>query len=357
MSGMPDSSPRPSAGALGILQPTGSADPRARVELPPDELAPRRTMSESSIRFDEATKAIVGQQKRRTTLAVGAIVAIVLLLIGIGAVRAIGKRKGAPPADAVASRDAAMTLLRRDDTGSKKQAVKSLDALTTQHPEYVEGHAARVIALSLLLDDERIEAKRLESEAVELNRKIARLKESRTGADWEGRVNRMIEQLEGIKKRSDPLVDEVQAIDQSLSAARRLLPGEPAEEDRIAVVRAHAIYFGVKGSSEALTRAEEYRTLTATQPDGWGTIALAEYAVSARVSPETLEQSRKALDELKANDSTFLRTYVLLARLAMVEKKHEAAASSLESVLLLNPNHDVAKKLLEWAQDSQRTRP
>jgi hypothetical protein len=66
------------------------------------------------------------------------------------------------------------------------------------------------------------------------------------------------------------------------------------------------------------------------------------------VSDELVTQAVTQLDALKKHDSTFLRAYVLTARVQMVKKDFEAAVTDLDTVLTMRKEHDVAQELREW---------
>ncbi|HVE85323.1 MAG TPA: lipid kinase, partial [Myxococcales bacterium] len=85
-------------------------------------------------------------------------------------------------------------------------------------------------------------------------------------------------------------------------------------------------------------------------------VALAELALNARVSPDAMISAHAEMDELAQKDSTFLRSYVLSARLSLAQKHNESAVAGLEAVLALNPAHEIARQLLDWARSGDPER-
>ncbi|MFZ5468471.1 MAG: zinc-ribbon domain-containing protein [Myxococcota bacterium] len=297
------------------------------------------------------------QMQRRNRLAMGAVLAVLLIIaVGVGIKVLSGRRPSVPP-EAIAEREAAMALLRRDDSEAQAEAVAKLSTLSKAFPFYVDAVAGRVLALSLQLDDARIAVRRFQSQSDELNRKIARLKEAKSPGNWLNQVNALIDDLAAVKAKSDPLIDEAARLDGVVNEALQRLRAHPeglAPEEEQVVVRAQAIYFGVKGSDQAIALSERYKRLRQGADDGWSAVAFAEYALNARVAPETLRQAREQLEEVIAKDKTFLRPYVLAARLAQAEKNDEAASNLLGAVMLLNRRHEVAAQLHAWVTASQK---
>jgi uncharacterized protein HemY len=48
---------------------------------------------------------------------------------------------------------------------------------------------------------------------------------------------------------------------------------------------------------------------------------------------------------------------VLAARLALAQRDYEAAATSLDAVVALNPSHEVARQLVGWVDEAKRSDP
>ncbi|MHB8873733.1 MAG: coiled-coil domain-containing protein, partial [Myxococcaceae bacterium] len=234
-----------------------------------------------------------------------------LALLGLGGFavfKLVVNRRPVPPPAVVAERDTAFALLRRDNGEAKEGAAQRLSELSAKNPQFPDIQAALLIATALQLDDARLEIRRLQTDAEELNKKINRLKEARSPGDWENRVNAMAEQVGALKKASDPLVEEAAALDLEVGKTFRKLTQETAGElspaEERALVRAQAIYFGVKGGDQATKLAARYTTLMEGGDDGWGSVAFAEYAANARVDAATVRRARTEMEGLRARDST-----------------------------------------------------
>lgn len=326
----------------------------SRLDLPPEMpelIAEPRTVEASPM--DEALR-LQRQMRRRTQLAIGVVVAVLLVIVLGIAGRALMSRRTTVPPDAVARRESVHLLLRRDDGQSRERAVAELEGLLSSHPDYASAQADLVVAMALQLDDARVQTRLLSSEADDLNRRVARLTEEKVPGDWENRVNAMTERLGEIKRAVEPLLERSGALDARLDERFRRLQSLQATspEEQLAMGRAQAVYYGVKGSEQAITMAERYRQLGGT--DGWSNVALAELALNARVSPDTMSAARTSMDELSSRDSTFLRSYVLSARLSIAQRQNENAANGLEAVLALNPAHEIARQLLAAARPNEQ---
>jgi hypothetical protein len=107
----------------------------------------------------------------------------------------------------------------------------------------------------------------------------------------------------------------------------------------------------VQGSDEAIVLAERYRQQGGS--DGWAEIAYAEYALNARVPPDTRRQAIEGLEALRSRDASFIRPYILSARLLLANHAPEAAANALEAATALNPGHKLARELLTQAQSER----
>ncbi|HVE82504.1 MAG TPA: hypothetical protein VND93_06640, partial [Myxococcales bacterium] len=349
---MGSSSPTPIDTPFNRAPTPPETPPAARLELPPEapELIPEPRTEESGV--GEAAE-LRRRLRRRTVVAAGAVGVVLLVIIGGIAGRALANRRKVAPPELIARREEVHLLLRRDDGASRERAVAALDGMVSSYPEFTLAQADLVVALALQLDDARIQVRRLTAEADDLNRKVARLNEEKVPSDWQNRVNAMTERLGEIQKATNPLMEQVGGIDARLNDRFRALQAIQATvpDDQVALMRAQAVYFGVKGSDQAIPLAERYKNLGGTE--GWGSVAVAELALNARVTPDAIASARAAMDELSTKDSTFLRSYVLSARLAMAQKHADSAISGLEAVLALNPSHEVARQLLDWARSGQ----
>jgi len=105
----------------------------------------------------------------------------------------------------------------------------------------------------------------------------------------------------------------------------------------------------VTGGTGAPAIIEQLRATGEAQ--GWDAIAQAEHALNAPgVRPETRSAAAQALEQLRQRDASFLRTYVLGARLALASGEPATAASLADMALALNPAHDVARGLQALAR-------
>lgn len=335
-----------------VALPPASATPQ--VALPPDDLLdslPGRDVASA----DDPSFLLREQIRRRNRNAVAAVLVLALGIIGFFAYKLMSSHASRASAQTQAAIDSAMSQLRRDDAASREKCVEQLQKLQAEDPELVEAQAGIVIALALQLDDAKLAIRRLEQDADSLNKRIAKLNEAKSPSDWQNRVNAMTDQLQAVKKEMDPLTEQASALDGKLGEAFKALPAEAGERsarEQQALVRALAIYYGVKGSEQALALNERYQALGGT--DGWGAIAFAEYALNAKVPPDTLVEAHSAVDSLITRDSAFLRAYVLSARLSIAQKKYDVASNALEATVSLNPTHEVAQKLRSWVNDAVR---
>jgi cytochrome c-type biogenesis protein CcmH/NrfG len=219
-------------------------------------------------------------------------------------------------------------------------------------PVYLEARAAHVTAMLFQLDNARMELQRLSHESSAIDTQINRLREQRSPVDWQEQVNALVDRLGEIKAQRDPVAERTVALDQDVNVAFRALQdaaeGGLSLEDEVHLVRAQAMYFGVKGSEQALALSERYRAIGGGE--GWGDLAWAEYALNSRVAPDTRGQAREALEALRAKDPSWVRLYVLIGRLALAENALDAATTAFESAVTLNPKHQTARSLLSQTQ-------
>ena len=101
---------------------------------------------------------------------------------------------------------------------------------------------------------------------------------------------------------------------------------------------------GVLGDAEALTRPVAYKQRTETRDD-WVDLIEPEYALNGGSS---VDEAIAQLIALKARGSnkTFLRPYVLLARLQLKKGEAQAARDELEQVTTMNSRHEIAREML-----------
>jgi hypothetical protein len=290
---------------------------------------------------------VVAAQKRqrRWMLALMAV-----MLAGTGGLvgRWVLARSRAVPLEVVAAKDASFDLLRRDDTQSRSRATEQLKELSRTHPDLLDIRADQVLALSLELDELKLRIEHLKSEANAHQSAILRLQEFQRPPEWRLRVDDHRHELEVLQAQSDPLVAHAETLDDELNAAFRTLSDRLPEQANapLPALRAQAVYFGVKGSDQAVELAERYRRLGGT--DGWDVVAYAEYALNAHVAPDTQREALAALERLKGRDSVLIREYLLAARLRRALKDSQGASQELEAAMALNPHHETAQELMAW---------
>ncbi len=348
----PTEEPKPEPRPEPTRSPAVAAVRRAPVELPPDEFggsaSEERTLPDDSIHLQAQL-----QRRNRTALMVVGLLALgIITFVGV---RAFLGRSRAVPEAWTAAREQALSLLRRDDAGSRRQALEQLGQLVKEHPAFTEARADHLLALALALDDASIARSRIQAASAELNRRIKRLQDAQSPSDWANRANALREELIALDKKDAPLGKELDGLRAEVAAAVAALSRAsqkltPAEQ--LSVMRAEAVYSGVAGKDEALGRSKAYELQG--PPDGWGQIAYAEYALNTKSPPETLRQAREQMEALRESDRGFLRPYVLSARLALALKQYDEASSALEAVKTMNASHAVAAELLEWVQESSR---
>jgi predicted Zn finger-like uncharacterized protein len=327
------------SGAPSLDLPGGGPEP-----LPMAGAAPSRVQ-----RPDPAERALAAQLRRRRNRAIWTLVGLVVLgLVGYAAWTWWAGRSEVP-VSVRAERDAAFVLLRKDDPQSRAAALKVLDALVQRYPQWVGARATQTLAQTLEMDDQRTLLRRTLTDGEALKTTLARLEAERTPADWKAQADAARTRLEQLRKQTDPMVDAVNLLEAKLNAARdalnRLPPGN--EDDERARLRADAVFAGVAGRAErAISDAERYRQLGGK--DGWAEVAYAEYVLSAKSAPpDSVEQAVRAMNDLMAHDSTFIRPYVLAGRLLLTLRQKEAALSKLDAAVALNPRHVLAQALID----------
>lgn len=336
---------RASASRARLVRPSSARRiEHQQVNLPPDvSRGDERSALESPESDEDVVAAIRASANRRTTIAV-IVFLLIALLIGLALAWYLFGRallKGDAPRIEQESR-AALATLRRDDEASQQAAAAQTRALLTAHPDSVVARSALVIALSFLADDASAEARRTRTRQTELK---ARLDALAVDSSLRPSLESQVEQHEGRARaalalsveREASLRAEIVALDAALTAKSR----EGAE--RLAALRARAVAAGVLGEVSALSLAEEFRQ-SAPGPDNWADLALPEYVCNGGSS---FDEALKQLEAVELRDDTFLRAYVLSARIHLIQHNPEGAESQLDRVLAFHPGHDSAKRLQE----------
>ncbi len=348
----------------GIAQSTTSPDlgddphQAGTVDLPPEapDLLSGNTSPMQPVDADPAA-TLRAQVARRNRIAI-IIIALALVAAAVGVTWKVFGRSllnRAPPAAAVEGVEQALSTLRYDDSKSKEDAVKQLNGLIVQYPDFIEGHAALVTAVSLQLDDVQQRVRRIEQLVERNNSRIARYNHEKTPSNWEALAGTMSTQVEQLIKEHKPLSEEGHQLDARAREAYKGLElavtrvGDPSKPARLAALRAQALFHGVSGTDEAIKLSDRYEKSAVGQPpDGWIDLVIPEYAANTRVSPEMMAQAMAKLEELHKRDATFVRTYVLEARLALIKKDLDGATTDLDQVLAMRKGHDVAIELRDW---------
>jgi tetratricopeptide (TPR) repeat protein len=253
----------------------------------------------------------------------------------------------------------AVTSLRRDDPASLAEARAKLQGVVHAWPGYLEARATHLVAMLFQLDDARMELQRLTDETTAINTQINELTEQQSQPDSQDsrdQVNALVDRLGELKAQIDPAAERTAVLDGEVNDAFQALQQAaavgPSPQDEIHLIRAQALYFGVKGSEQALALSERYRAKGGQE--GWGDLAWAEYALNARSAPDTLRQAREALEVLRASDPSWVRLYLLIGRLALAEEALDAATTAFDSAITLNPKHQTAQTLLRLAEGHKK---
>jgi len=222
------------------------------------------------------------------------------------------------------------------------------------HPTFLEARAELLVALMLELDDARFEGTQRKSQQRAAQRTRESLEQARAPEGREQRVRQLREAEQAHGEASAQLLARAEDASSRAEAQLKALVQAPLDEaaatERVAVVRAQALRAAVHGGPGAPALIETLRASGEAQ--GWDVIAQAEYALNAaRVSPELRREATTALEALRQRDASFLRAYVLGARLALDSGERQAAASLADMALALNPAHEVARGLKAMAPE------
>jgi predicted Zn finger-like uncharacterized protein len=319
--------------------------PRAPVELPAELPSAARAPE-----VDPAAELRASLTRRNRTV----VAALAVLVVGAGGY--LGARQWLArhpkiPIEANLALGHGGALMNKDDASSLRDAAALFKQLCQSYPAFAEARADLLIADVLQLDDAQMEVTRISGRSNELNAQIEQLKNKRSTSDWENRVNAMREELVGLSRTVEPLNERMKVLTSEVNGAvqRLRIPGEePSRDEERALSRANAIYLGVTGRAEVQQAADRYRELGGM--DGWDRIAMAEYAANAHVPDAVRSAAVRGVAELRTREPTVIRSYVLEARLALVERRKDAAVSALDAALALNPSHELARTLLSEAQ-------
>jgi hypothetical protein len=321
------------------------------LELPPELLEERSTNDNARGRGGRSEKGLGGR-----ALLIAAGVLVLALTAFLTSPAWLGK-SNAVPNEAVVARDSALAVLRRDDTTSKVEALSRLKALVDAHPASIELLAEWSTALAMHLDDTRVEGGTLKAKVERLKEQISALSEAQSPADWSSRVNAMREELVATEQELTPLEERGEGLSREAVQVLKRLAAAPEEEEKEAAVarlRARALLSAVLGAGESLTQAVQLAQ--AGQRD-WSELVVAEYVLNGTAAPAQAIESAAAMARLREANSSFLRTYVLGARIAVLRGELDAAQGLLEAVITLNPKHELAQKLQAHVRELALEKP
>ncbi len=321
---------------LPPLGPALLAAPGAAVELPPEPAAKPASKeiltSQASLEDAAALRAARSNGAGRIIVIILAIVAVALA--GMLIYRLLGRDffGSAGPTEALRSTHEALAALRLDDQTSQNKALVQLKTVLFEHPGLPETQGALVIASAIRFDDVQ----------GEVTRASATLRELRARNGTSGRIPELERFIREREKTAEVLKAELNGVVSELNAS--IAHVEAGSDAHLALLRAEGLARGILGDSEALTRAEAFRQQTKVTDD-WVELIEPEYALNGGSS---VDQAIIQLGEVKkrAANSTFLRPYVLLARLKLKKGEWQGAREELEQVVTMNDRHEIARALL-----------
>ncbi|WNG36438.1 hypothetical protein F0U61_24235 [Archangium violaceum] len=332
-------SPQPSAG--GPVQALSKP-----LELPPALLDGSVDISPKEGR----NKRPEPSHKGRNLLIAGGV--LVLALTAFLTSPAWLTKSDAMPHEVRVARDEAVVLLRRDDATSKQEALTRLKSLWAAHPQHVELLAEVASALGMQMDDTRVQVAMLQAKVTRLKSRISRLKQARTPFDWQSRVNTMQDELASTQRELTPLEARAKTLSNEAAQVLKQLGAAPEKESREAALvrlRGSALLSSVLGGGDSLGLAVK---LAQADLRDWSTVTMAEYVLNYATPTEAqIQEAVSALERLREKDNTLLRAYVLGARIALMRKEPVVAQSLLDTVITLNPKHELAQQLHSYARE------
>jgi hypothetical protein len=290
---------------------------------------------------DADVAALRSASNRRTTIAV-VVFLVIALALGLTLVwylfgRAIVSKEST---EVRQKAQEALTTLRLDDAAAQGRAVEELRTLVGRHADSIEANAALVVALSVSADDARAEVNR-QDRAVKVLQDRLRSSSGEAQQQLNTRVAHSLEGLAGIRQSADATTTSLrQALAQLLSLAGAK---ELTAEQRFELFRGQALAASVLGDTDAITLAEKCRQ-TGHGADNWAELALPEYAINGGSS---FDDALRQLQVIQTRDNTFLRAYVLSARIHLLQNRSALADEDLSRVLSFHPEHDAARQLHE----------
>ncbi len=309
------------------------------LELPPEPMgspqdlrAPAQQSQQAANEDEAALRAARGGGAGRAIVVILIIVAVVLA--GVLLYRLFGRDLlgNAVPVEAIQTTEQALATLRLDDQASQEKALAQLNAVLVAHPGLPETQAALVIALAVRFDDVQGELTRASG--------VVRSLKSNEGAV--GNIEKLEAKIAASEKTAAELKTQLEAgVVELQRLTAKVEAGTPAH---LAMLRADGLARGVLGDAEALTRPVAFKQRTAT-PDDWVDLIEPEYALNGGSSVDEAIAQLVAL-KARGSNNTFLRPYVLLARLQLKKGESQAAREELEQVTTMNSRHVIAREML-----------
>ncbi|HYO66168.1 MAG TPA: hypothetical protein VEU33_08805, partial [Archangium sp.] len=322
------------------------AGPSKPLELPLEEL---EQAVESVNNPGGRKKAPEPGRKGRDLLIAGGVL-VLLLTAFLTSPAWRSKAHVIPPAARVA-RDEALVLLRRDDAASKEEALTRLKALSAASPQSVELLAEVGIALATHLDDTQVRVSTLRQKVEGLKTDLARLRLTQKPANWQSLANTMGEELSKLEQALTPLEERTAVLSKEAVQVLKQLAAAPEKEEpepALARLKGQAFMTGVMGGGDAPGMA--VRLAQAGLRD-WSSLTLAEFVLnSANPVAGNVEQAFKAMVAMREADNSDLRASMLEARIALMRKDPATAKTALDTVITLNPKHELAQQLHAYAE-------
>ncbi|MDP1824635.1 MAG: hypothetical protein Q8L48_15370 [Archangium sp.] len=308
------------------------------LELPPEPMGSpqdlRAMPSQPQLAKEDAAALRAARSGGAGRAIVVILIIVALALAGVLVYRLFGRELlgKTVPVEAIRATEQALASLRFDDQASQEKALTQLTAVLAEYPALPEPQAALVIATALRFDDVQ----------GELTRATGSLRSLKANG---GPAPRIAE-LEAKITASDTAAKELKTrLDAELAKLQALMPAaEAGSSTHLAMLRADGLARGVLGDGEALIRAEAFRQ-RATTHDDWAELIEPEYALNGGSS---IDEAIAQLIAVKArgSNSTFIRPYVLLARLQLKKGDRALARAELELVTAMNSRHQIANDLL-----------
>ena len=259
--------------------------------------------------------------------------------------RAAPQHKSAAAESLTRATEQAVFLLRRDDSAAQSDAVSALRAIEKEHPGSIEAKAGLVLAQALIYDDLLQYSSRL--------RKAISKADRQSGAETEGAAEPLSLQISTLKTKLEASEKRVFEQARILQADRDRLDEMATVQSmsmdaELAMLRARAMALAIEGDPQALLLADRFRARS-QQDDNWADLTMPEYVANGgQLHDEAMAQLREI--QSRAGNSTFLRPYVLAARINLLRGNTEDAIAALDQVVTMNDKHLVARELLDWTR-------